>query len=130
MFLDVINAAVGGGWLLELANRAFLERSGNEKIRSFYADHVQSVFRDGHPQSHRHVSPNRDPYYMPPLASDNDLPGRLMALELVVRGADGFNGALSKIRHLETRLNIVIGVLIFQSVGLIAVLALILRWHT
>lgn len=96
MFLDVIDASVAGGWMLELAEQAFLERSGNEKIRAFYENHVDRRFHDDHPPRRRTVE--QKPYYLP---ESNDISERVRMLEILWRGVDGYNGALSKIRHLE-----------------------------
>ena len=105
MFLDVIDASVAGGWMLELAEQAFMERSGNEKIRAFYENHVDRRFHDDHPPRRRTVKqkPRRrtveqKPYYLP---ESNDISERVRMLEILWRGVDGYNGALSKIRHLE-----------------------------
>ena len=114
MFLDVIDASVAGGWMLELAEQAFMERSGNEKIRAFYENHVDRRFHDDHPPRRRTVEqkprrrtveqkPRRrtveqKPYYLP---ESNDISERVRMLEILWRGVDGYNGALSKIRHLE-----------------------------
>lgn len=96
MFLDVIDASIAGGWMLALAEAAFRERSGNEKLRAFFENHVERNFRSDH--APRRQSVEKQPYYMP---ESGDINERVRMLEILWRGVDGYNGALSKIRHLE-----------------------------
>lgn len=103
VFLNVVDSAIANGWLLQLAQAAFMERSANEKIRAFYADHVEPSFRNDQPRAGRFTPP-----YFDTSTSSMDIGDRIRELEILFRGIDGYNGVLSRMADMERRITILI----------------------
>jgi len=105
VFLNVVDHAIANGWLLQLAQAAFMERSANEKIRAFYADHVEPSFRNDQaaPRSGRFTPP-----YFDTSNSNMDIGDRIRELEILFRGIDGYNGVLSRMADMERRITLLI----------------------
>lgn len=114
-FLDVIDSSIANGWFYELANEARNSNPGNEKLNAFYQDFVRPWLSE-HTLKTERVKDVPSEY----LSSKNHggLAGRIRDLEVIVRGPDGRNGLRDKYDGLQRRQNLIIAMIVLQTIVL------------